>query len=341
MKYLITGHTGFKGAWLSLMLHEAGHEVVGLSLDPEPGSLFELARVSEVVTDHRQDIRDPSRTAEIIREENPDVIVHMAAQALVRESYRRPHATYETNVMGTYNVLQAAEEVPNLKAMLVITTDKVYRNIGKPGGYVEDDALGGIDPYSASKAAADVVTQSWIAIHPEIPTAIARSGNVVGGGDVCADRLMVDLLRSYAAGEPVQLRYPGAVRPWQHVLDSLNGYRMIIDSLLDGHSAGEAFNIGPDPRNIATVQDVAEATGRLWGGAQWTTDGRQHPHEANLLTLDASKARNTLGWSDRLDLEKTLAWTVEWARKVRAGNDARETTLKQIAHFSALAQSTD
>lgn len=339
MKYLITGHTGFKGAWLSLLLHHLGHEVSGLALDPEPGSLFERARVAEVLAaDMRVDIRDETDVAAAIADQEPQVLVHLAAQALVRESYRDPRRTYETNVMGTYNVLEGAEPVRSLRAVLVITTDKVYRNVNQTEGYCETDALGGVDPYSASKAAADLVTQSWIAGHPDAaPIAIARAGNVVGGGDVSADRLMVDLIGAFSRGEPARLRYPAAVRPWQHVLDCLNGYQAIVESLQGGRSAGEAYNIGPDPASVVTVSQVTDRVSALWGaGACWEHDGELHSHEAGLLTLDPSKAHADLGWTNRLDLDATLRWSVEWARQVNSGVDPQTATLDQIRHFLAL-----
>lgn len=339
VKYLITGHTGFKGAWLSLMLHHLGHEVTGLALEPEPGSLFERAGVAEVLAaDLRVDVRDAERVTAAIANERPDVLVHLAAQSLVRESYRDPRRTYETNVMGTYNVLEAVQGLPSLAASLIVTTDKVYRNVNQTAGYRETDALGGVDPYSTSKAAADLVTQSWIAGHPEsAPTAIARAGNVVAGGDVCAERLMVDLIAAFSAGAPVRLRYPGAVRPWQHVLDCLNGYLAIVDALLAGRSVGEAFNIGPDPASVVTVGQVADRVAALWGeGSSWERDSGTHPHEAGLLTLDPTKAQLALGWSNRLGLDDTLRWTVEWAKTVRAGAHPRTVALAQVDRFLAL-----
>lgn len=339
MKYLVTGHTGFKGAWLSMLLHHLGHEISGLALAPVPGSLFERARIADLLAaDLRVDIRDAAATHTAITGQRPDVLIHLAAQALVRESYRDPRRTYETNVMGTYNVLEAAQDVPSLRAILVITTDKVYRNVNQTAGYSETDALGGVDPYAASKAAADILAQSWIAGHRDFaPTAIARAGNVVGGGDVCADRLMVDLIGAFSQGLPVRLRHPDAVRPWQHVLDCLNGYLAIVDALLAGAAAGEAFNIGPDPASVATVGQITDRVASLWGErARWEHDSGQHPHEASLLTLDPSKAQTELGWANRLDLEETLRWTVDWARQTRTGTDPRSTTSAQIERFLAL-----
>lgn len=338
MRYLITGHTGFKGAWLCMMLHAAGHEVVGIGLDPQQGALFQQARVDELITrDVRLDIRDVAGLRAAVRDSAPDVLIHLAAQSLVRESYRDPRTTYETNVLGTYNVLEAAEAVPELRASLVITTDKVYRNVNQIWGYRENDALGGVDPYSCSKAAADLITQSWIATHPSSTAAVARAGNVVGGGDVCAERLLVDVLRAFMTGEPAKLRFPDAVRPWQHVLDCLNGYLTIVEALLSGRANGEAFNIGPGVESFVTARGVASHVARLWGrDARWERDSGVHAHEAGLLALDPRKAEIMLGWSNRLSFADTMRWTVEWAQRVASGTDARRVSLDQIAEFIRL-----
>lgn len=339
MRYLVTGHTGFKGAWLSLVLAERGHEVAGLALDPLPGGLFERAGVSGVlVQDHRLDIRDAAAVRSAVAQAAPDVVLHLAAQPLVRLSYKEPRMTFETNVMGTYNVLEAVEAAGGVRAQLVITTDKVYRNVNQIWGYRETDALGGVDPYSASKAAADIVTQSWIASRGTVPTAIARAGNVVGGGDVSEDRLMVDLLAAYGSGRAPMLRYPRAVRPWQHVLDCLNGYLALTDGLLAGRHAGEAFNFGPGTSSFVEVGRVAERVAALWGApVPWESDGGEHAHEAGLLALDARKAELELGWHDVLTFDDTLSWTVEWTQRVANGEPARDVTADQIQRFGTLA----
>ena len=339
MHYLVTGHTGFKGAWLALLLAHRGHTVSGLALDPTPGCVYERARLREMLRDDlRVDIRDASATAAAVGDVAPDVVVHLAAQPLVRESYTDPRTTYETNVMGTFNVLQAVAGTPSVKAQVIITTDKVYRNVNQIWGYRESDPLGGVDPYSASKAAADLLTQSWIAASgSQVATAIARAGNVIGGGDVCADRLMVDVVAAFSANRPVNLRYPDAVRPWQHVLDCLNGYLTLASALLEGRVAGEAFNFGPGTASFVSVARVAAEVAALWGTeAEVQLDTAPKAHEAALLALDSRKAELLLGWRDRIGFHDTLAWTVEWEQRVLGGADPRAVTDAQIAAFDDL-----
>jgi CDP-glucose 4,6-dehydratase len=340
MHYLITGHTGFKGAWLALMLVEQGHTVSGLALEPAPGSLYERARLSELLlSDLRVDIRDGYATQQAIMAVEPDVVLHLAAQPLVRESYRDPRCTYETNTLGTLNVLQAVEHTQSVKAQVIVTTDKVYRNVNQIWGYRESDPLGGVDPYSASKAAADLITQSWMAgSGSRVPTAIARAGNVIGGGDVCADRLMVDLVAAFSTDKAVRLRYPEAVRPWQHVLDCLQGYLDLTDALLSGKSSGEAFNFGPDTRSFVSVGAVASAVASLWGtDSVIAVDEGAHAHEAALLSLDSRKAELELGWRNRMQFHDALAWTVAWEKQIRAGEDARAVSIGQINEFKCLS----
>lgn len=334
MRFLITGHTGFKGAWLGLILAQRGDEVCGVALDPEPGSLFETADVSEFMKlDVRGDIRDPSVVQQAVQESQPDVVIHMAAQPLVRDSYERPRWTMETNVMGTLNVLEAVSAVNSVQAQVMVTTDKVYLNVGQEAGYVESDRLGAGDPYSTSKAMADLLVQSWTFSFAGPPTAIARAGNVLGGGDVSTDRLMPDLLAAFQAGRSAELRYPAAVRPWQHVLDCLNGYLHLVDALLDGTGEGE-WNFGPGADGFRTVRELATLAAKDWGGgASWHESTDQHHHEAHLLALDAAKAQRELGWKNRWGFAETVGATVEWQKLVAGGLSPRAATLGQIERF--------
>lgn len=337
MHVLITGHTGFKGAWLTLMLQAEGHSVSGIGLDPAAGALFETARVGELMTaDLRQDIRDDVGTSEAIREAAPDVVFHMAAQPLVRESYRDPRATFETNVVGTLNVLEAVSATPSVKALVVITTDKVYRNVNQIAGYSEDDALGAADPYSSSKAMADILAQSWAKSFHGTPTAIARGGNVIGGGDNAQDRLLPDLMRAFSSGDTGWLRFPDAVRPWQHVLDCLDGYRAIASALVAGGGRGE-WNIGPGAESFVTVGKVASTAATLWGaGARWEASTGNHVAEAGLLALDPAKAERELGWSNRLRFPDSLSWVIDWHKRVDEGKDPREVSKRQIVDYYGL-----
>jgi CDP-glucose 4,6-dehydratase len=337
MHYLITGHTGFKGAWLSLWLHSLGHEVSGISLDPIPDSLFDRANVSEVLqNDFRIDIRKSDEVKSVLAQVNPDVVFHMAAQPLVRESYADPRYTFETNAMGTLSLLEAVSNTPSVKAHVVVTTDKVYRNINQVAGYVESDPLGGFDPYSASKAMADLLTQSWISSFPGAPTTIVRAGNVIGGGDVSKDRLMPDLISAYMNNKVPTLRYPDSVRPWQHVLDCLNGYLMVSNSLLSGNEHS-MMNIGPDKESFVTVAKVAElVASQLSVDPSWNHSETSEPHEAGLLSLDASLAKRTLGWHDKLKFADSVNWTTSWYQKVDTNESARDVTLEQIEDFLSL-----
>jgi CDP-glucose 4,6-dehydratase len=334
MHFLITGHTGFKGAWLSLLLRERGHLVSGISLDSESNSLFVRAKVADVLENSIEcDIRDSEKLQKHFQSVNPDVVIHLAAQSLVRESYKDPVGTFDTNVNGTINVLKSSQFLGQLRAQLIVTTDKVYKNVNKLNGYLEDDPLGGADPYSASKAMADIATQSWVSSFPAAPTAIARAGNVIGGGDVCADRLVPDLVKSYSSGTTPRLRAPNSVRPWQHVLDCLNGYLTLVDAILAGKASGP-WNFGPDQNQIRTVANVSEAAGEIWGANKsWEQDVSQHPHEASLLLLNSNKAREELGWHDKLDFEDSISWTMNWYKNVNDGKDPLEETLKNIREF--------
>ena len=338
MHFLVTGHTGFKGAWLTLMLTSSGHSVSGFSLDPEPGSLFERAGVAGFLeTDIRGDIRNFDQLRTSVTSIRPDAVFHLAARPLVRESYLLPRDTIETNVMGTMNVIDATRATDSVAGMVVVTTDKVYRNVNQVAGYTEDDALGGHDPYSASKAMADILTQSWISSFPSFPISIARAGNVIGGGDVCKDRLLPDLMSGFGAGAVVPLRNPQAVRPWQHVLDCLRGYLLLMDRTLANSLPYVEWNFGPGPESFKTVAEVADLATSYWGpGAVWENVGGDHPLEAELLALDAGRARTELGWQDRLNFDSAVNWTVTWYREALAGRDTLELTRSQISQFEKL-----
>ena len=334
MHYLVTGHTGFKGSWLVMVLRSMGHTVSGIALNPESESLFNQAEVHEFLNwDSRIDIRDRVSLISGVCTINPDVIIHLAAQPLVRYSYAHPIETFESNVLGTLNLLEATKKLPNLKATLVITTDKVYKNLGHKEGYVEDDALGGDDPYSASKAAADIATQSWAKSFAQTPVAVARAGNVIGGGDWAVDRLIPDLVRSYReSGIPV-IRNPNSIRPWQHVLDCLHGYLLLVDSMVAQGTQG-AWNFGPNHLEKHLVSEVIEGFSQHFGvsSSPWMLDQATHPKESDFLLLNSAKARTQLGWVDHLDFQETLEWTASWYREFTK-QGARATTIQQIEAF--------
>jgi CDP-glucose 4,6-dehydratase len=336
MHFLITGHTGFKGSWLALLLHERGHLVSGVSLEADSEALFSKTGVINFLeNDIRCDIRNLAELENHFKAINPDVVIHLAAQSLVRESYRDPIGTFSTNTIGTINVLKASQSLTGLLAQLIITTDKVYKNTNKQSGYVEMDALGGHDPYSASKAMADIATQSWIASFENAPTAIARAGNVIGGGDICEDRLFPDLVKSYSLSSIPRLRAPNSVRPWQHVLDCLNGYLLLVDALISGKGKGE-WNFGPDEKHSKTVSAVSEIAGKTWGvGRSWEQDLTEHPHEASLLTLNSDKARTELGWRDKLSFVESVELTMNWYKNVYEGKSPLEETLRNIRDFES------
>ena len=337
MHYLITGHTGFKGSWLALMLEMKGHTVSGIALDPPTKSLFNQAELSPIFKhDLRLDIRDRTAMKHAVEMIDPEVIIHLAAQPLVRESYRFPVETFEINVIGTLNVLEATRELKNLKAALIITTDKVYKNRNHLRGYVETDELGGDDPYSASKAAADIATQSWIKSFAKVPMAIARAGNVIGGGDWAQDRIIPDLVNAYSAGNLPTLRYPDAIRPWQHVLDCLNGYLRLVNQQLSHGQTGE-WNFGPVSGKNYTVSDLAKIFSDAWEiqGERWKYGGAAQPPESNQLLLDSSKARKKLGWSDKLNFAESISWTSSWYRET-LDSRAFEVTKDQIKRYLSL-----
>ena len=334
MHYFVTGHTGFKGAWLVYLLRSSGHTVSGYSLDPIPGSLFEKCSMQTMfVHDFRADIRDLRSLEQAISTAKPDVLIHMAAQPLVREGYRDPAGTFQTNVDGTLNVLRASQNTSSVQAQVIVTTDKVYKNKNQRTGYKESDELGGDDPYSASKSMADILTQSWIKSLKCPPTAIARAGNVIGGGDVSADRLIPDLIRAYSNGEVPKLRYPNAVRPWQHVLDCLSGYLKLVDYLIEG-GRETTWNFGPNENEFKKVSEVADIVAKLWNmKTAWLADTTENPHEAELLALDSGKARNLLKWRDKYDFETSVIKTSRWYEDVMGGSSAHRITQRATEEF--------
>jgi CDP-glucose 4,6-dehydratase len=338
MHYLITGHTGFKGSWLSLILSRQGHTVSGISRNPESKSLYLDAGLSNIFNrDLRVDIRDRDLLSRAVEEISPDVIIHLAAQPLVRYSYLHPQETFDTNVMGTINLLEATRALKNLQAVLVVTTDKVYKNYNHLRGYVETDELGGMDPYSASKAAADLSAQSWIESFAEVPMTIARAGNVIGGGDWASDRIIPDLVRAYSLNEKPVIRYPEAIRPWQHVLDCLNGYLKLIEAQLSQQVSGQ-WNFGPDLQTKSTVAQLVAKFGKAMGVADstWSLQTSTSAHEAGYLLLDSTKARSILGWRDRLDFASTIDWTAAWYKRA-VNREVRSVTEEQVSKFLTLA----
>ena len=333
MRYLITGHTGFKGSWLAAILKAQGHEVVGISLPPLENSLYESAKLKDLFsTENFVDIRDRTSFKRAIHDSRADVAFHLAAQPLVRESYRSPIETYETNVIGTLNFLDGIRE-SDVQAAVVITTDKVYKNKNLLRGYTESDELGGHDPYSSSKAAADIAAQSWIASFECKNIAIARAGNVIGGGDWAADRLIPDLVNSFAKNSPARLRFPNSIRPWQHVADCLAGYLALSDAILKSGATGE-WNFGPAIDTSTTVSRVADLAAQSWGaGASWELDSDSQLHEAGYLLLDSTKSREKLDWSEKLDFETTMRLTIDFYKAAIGGASPRNLLEGQISNF--------
>jgi CDP-glucose 4,6-dehydratase len=341
-RVLITGHTGFKGAWLSLWLQSLGAELTGISPGaPTQPSLYELAGLSAGMREYAVDVRDAQGLSEAMLEAQPEVVLHLAAQPMVRRSLRDPAMTYEVNVLGTVNVLEAVRRMrEGVRSVVVVTSDKCYENSGETAKrFVEGDPLGGHDPYSSSKACAELVTAAYrdsFFSEPGAPRlGSARAGNVIGGGDWGEDRLLPDIVRAVQAGEAVRVRNPAAVRPWQHVLNPLSGYLRLAEQLCDDAEAARAWNFGPSEADARTVRWVVERLGVLWDGAfKWELDESPNPPEAGHLSLDSSAAQRELGWQPAWNLEQALARVVEWHEAQRAGEDARTLSLRQIAEFS-------
>ena len=346
-RVFLTGHTGFKGSWTSLWLQSLGAELTGYSLAPNTDpALFDVAGVGAGMNSIIGDIRDPDAVAAAMAAARPEVVIHMAAQPLVRESYADPVGTYASNVMGTVNVLEAVRKCPGVRSVVVVTSDKCYLNREWHWAYREDSELGGEDPYSNSKACSELVTYSYRksffhpAKHAEHGVALAtgRAGNVIGGGDWAKDRLVPDALAALKAGKPLVLRHPHATRPWQHVLEPIYGYLALAEALVtDGAKHAEAWNFGPYEFSDRTVGWIVDKLCDLWGlDVPKQRETGPIPHEAGYLKVDSSKARAELGWAPKLDLDTTLRWIVEWTQVHHSGGDARAQTLAQIRRFMDL-----
>jgi CDP-glucose 4,6-dehydratase len=344
-RVLLTGHTGFKGSWLALWLQSMGAQVVGYALAPPSNpSLFDVAEVGLGMTSIIGDIRDLAHLRKVFAEHRPEIVIHMAAQALVRYSYVEPVETYSTNVMGTVNLLEAVRSAGSVKAVVNVTSDKCYENREWVWGYRENEAMGGYDPYSNSKGCAELVTAAYrnSYFHPDkykehgVAIASGRAGNVIGGGDWAEDRLIPDIMRAITQGTPVNIRNPHAIRPWQHVLEPLSGYLVLAQKLYEeGAVYAEGWNFGPSDADAKPVQWIVEKLTQAWGeSASWGLDGGNHPHEAHYLKLDCSKAKMRLDWHPRWHLEDALGAIIEWQRAYRDGKDMHELTLRQIGAYN-------
>ena len=346
-RVFLTGHTGFKGGWLALWLASRGAVIRGYARDPvgKP-NLFSAAMVGGVLEDVRGELCDNTYLEASMTEFRPEVVFHLAAQPLVRHSYADPLGTFASNIMGTAHVLEAVRKTPSVRAVVCVTTDKCYENREWVWPYREVDRLGGHDPYSSSKACAEIVAAAYRSSYFPVERlsehgvgiATARAGNVIGGGDWSEDRLIPDLIRGFGAGEPVKIRHPKAVTPWQHVLEPLHGYMLLAEELLAGHKeAASAFNFGPGDEGVWTVERIATRVAALWGGdASWVSDSATAVHEASALRLDSSKAHAELGWLPRLSTARALEWTMDWYRGWRENADMRLKTQEQIAAYEGL-----
>lgn len=339
-RVLVTGHTGFKGSWLTLLLSRLGAVVTGYALPPVNQSLFELAHVRrDLAGDFRADICNAEALANALNEADPEIILHLAAQPLVKAGYVDPIETYRVNVLGVAHILEAARRRSNVRAVLIVTSDKCYEVDPRGVRHSENARLGGRDPYSASKACAELVSSSFEAAFRQIQTlriVTARSGNVIGGGDFATDRIVPDAVRAFMSGQPVSVRMPGAVRPWQHVLDPLSGYLLLAEQAWRQTLAG-AWNFGPDEDDEHDVEALVTKLAAAWGApAAWIADLTPHPPETVTLRLDSTKARHTLGWRPLLDFSTTVQWSAEWYRAYAGGADVRAITLAQVDSYLAL-----
>lgn len=335
MKYLITGNTGFKGSWLTLLLSELGHDVIGLSLPPEPKSLYNQAElVKNISKQFYVDVTKSSQVNDVIKEVNPDIIVHLAAQPLVMQSYLNPRETIEVNVIGTFNILESLKLASNLISTIIITSDKVYKNLEQVKGYTENDALGGHDLYSASKAMADLLTQSWVNSFSNTPIQIVRAGNVIGGGDYGKDRLIPDIIRSIDNLKPVKIRNPKSIRPWQHVLDCLHGY-LTINNFSLSSKVSEKWNVGPDVNSFKSVDDVLKIMSDfIEFDVEYDSVPQQKSFiETQILTLDSNNINKKLNWKNRLDFESAVEITAKWYTDYFARKNLRDSSINQIKNF--------
>jgi CDP-glucose 4,6-dehydratase len=348
-RVFLTGHTGFKGSWMSLWLQQLGVELTGFALLPPTNpSLFAVAGVAQGMDSVIGDIRDGPALTNAMRQAKPDIVIHMAAQPLVRRSYFDPVETYSTNVMGTVNLLEAVRQTASVRAVVNVTTDKCYENKEWVWGYRENEPMGGFDPYSSSKGCAELVTAAYrnsffnVARYDEHQVALGtvRAGNVIGGGDWAEDRLIPDILRAIQQGKSVSIRNPHATRPWQHVLDPLGGYLVLAEKLYtDGTAFAEAFNFGPSEEDAKPVQWIVEELTRRWGqGATWHLDSGNHLHEAHYLKLDISKARQRLHWEPRWSLLTALSFIIEWHKAWFAAQDMNTICINQIQSYNAAAR---
>lgn len=316
-RVLVTGHTGFKGSWLALWLHRMGAEVAGLALDPDTAPCHWQLLGLDGIADHRIDLRDASAVSAVLETHRPEIVFHLAAQPLVRRSYREPVATFASNVMGLVNLLEAVRTCPSVRVLVNATTDKVYAEHASTPGYREDDALGGSDPYSSSKACAELVSDCYRKSFfntGETRIATARAGNVIGGGDWAEDRLVPDLVRAANAGQALRIRHPSAIRPWQHVLEPLSGYLQLGRRLWDDATLSGAWNFGPGEEGEISVQTLTHRLRRHWSALRVERDDTPQPHEVGVLRLDAGKARRELGWRPVWEIDTALARTASWYR---------------------------
>lgn len=346
-KVFLTGHTGFKGGWMSLWMQSLGANLKGFSLEPPTSpSLFEIASISDGMNSDIGDVRDLARLTHSLQTFQPEIVFHMAAQPLVRYSYKNPVETYATNLMGTVHLLEAVRQTPSVKAVVIITTDKCYENREWAWGYRENEPMGGFDPYSNSKGCAELATAAYRSsfFNPEnfshhgVAIATVRAGNVIGGGDWAGDRLIPDILMAIEKGSPVTIRNPNAIRPWQHVLEPISGYMQLAERMIsDGPTYSEAWNFGPNDNDARPVSWIVDRMVNIWGnGASWQIDNSEQPHEATYLKLDISKAKTKLQWQPRINLDQALEWIIDWHKAYLDGRSMQDVTKQQIMQYQHL-----